>query len=391
MKYQYSFYLSFLLLLLAGCRKTEFAGIESPSYLRVFNCLDITTTIDNKDAPLQFLVMLIDPQLDKDGIPETAAITGDFLDKRDAWARPYPDAVNTTLYQKEYPGTLKVLAAPILNGYDLSSWAQVPSGKHRVIFRTRPYSQTPFFNLEKSLRGATIIDTTIDLQPREVYTMHVLQQDFLTRKTGLYLRNETFVKQSLSDSMVYVNFYNLSPDGFFENAGQARNPNEIANRSLRDTMSIYYTLQRFNNGTNLPVTGFNNLPLGIVKRSLQPHVNTYYSFPLFADTSAAKIFTGNMSQRFTFCAPGLTPEGIPWSFNLAEGMYSAISMGDYGSSNASDGSPFLIRADLRTGLIVSIHSGKNNPRSFATVNTVEYINKKFYLTTIQRKFEPPIY
>lgn len=375
----------------AGCRKTDFATLESPAYLRVFNCLDYKINLGNKDAPQPYLVMLIDPVLDVNGIPESAAITGDFLDKRDTWARPYPDAVNTTVWQKEYPGSLKVLAAPILNGYDLSSWAQVPSGKHRLIFRTRPNSTIPFFQLEKNLRGISLIDTTIDLQTREVYSLHVLQQDMLTNRPGLYLRNETFVKQPLSDSLVYVNFYNLSADGFFEYATTHINTNELPNKTLSDQMNVYYSLTRYSGGQSVPIPGFKGLPMGPVVRSLDPHVNPYYNFPLFADTSVSKVFTGNISQFFTFFATGFSPENLTFAANLEPGVYSGLQLGDYGPQGESYNNPFSIRADLRTGLIISIHSGKDNPRSFATVNSIEYINGQFYLTTIQRKFDPPIY
>jgi len=40
---------------------------------------------------------------------------------------------------------------------------------------------------------------------------------------------------------------------------------------------------------------------------------------------------------------------------------------------------------------VNIHSGKDNPKTFATVNTIEVVNGRIYLTTIQRKYAPPIY
>jgi hypothetical protein len=43
------------------------------------------------------------------------------------------------------------------------------------------------------------------------------------------------------------------------------------------------------------------------------------------------------------------------------------------------------------GLVINIHSGTYNPRSFATVNTIEIINGRAYLTTVQRKYDPPIY
>ena len=390
MKYQLSFCTVLLVLLLAGCRKTDFAAVENPAYIRVFNCLDFNTTIDNKDAPQPFLVMMIDPVLDKDGIPESAAITGDFLDKRDAWARPYPDAVNTTLWQKEYPGTLKVLAAPILNGYDLSSWAQVPSGRHRIIFQTRPYNQTPYFKLEKKLRGVTLIDTTIDIGVREVYTMQVLQKNYRSPKTILYVRNENFVKQALSDSMVYVNFYNLSSEGFFDVAKTIIDPNEIPNKLMKDQMGVFFSLTKNKDSRPAPVAGFTHVPMGSITRSHKPDVSPYYSFPLFADTSASKIFTGNMGQYFAFCAPGYTPDIIP-AYQTPVGIFTGVAFGDYGDDAGSQYWPYKIKGDLRTGMVVSIHSGKHNPRSFSTINTVEYINKKFYLTTIQRKFEPPIY
>lgn len=378
----------FALWLMAGCRKTEFAGIDSPAYLRVFNCLNYDVTLGNKDAPQPFLTMLIDPVMDKDGVPESAAIVGDFLDKRDTWARPYPDAVNTTVWQKEYPGSLKVLAAPILNGYDLSSWAQVPSGKHRIIFRTRPYSNIPYFSLAKNLRGVSLVDTTIELQTREVYTMHILERDYATKQAGLYLRNETFVKQPLSDSLVYINFYNLSSKGYFATTSKIKDGNALSTLKMQDEMNVYYSLARLKNSTLVMFPGFNNEPMGNVVRSQDPHVNPYYNFPLFADTSASRIFTGNMAQVFRFCAPGLSPGSMAFS---DPGQYSAIAMGDYGYRAGNQNIPYGVKADLRTGLIVSIHSGRNNPQSFATVNTLEFINDRFFLTTIQRKYAPPVY
>lgn len=138
----------FLLLLIMagiGCRKTDYPVVDNPAYIRVFNSLTSQLTLADKDKPQPFLTMLIDPVLDKDGIPESAAVTGDFLDIRESWARPYPDAANTELYQKEYPGTAKVAAAPIINGYNLASWAQVVSGEHRIMFISRPVNTTPFF------------------------------------------------------------------------------------------------------------------------------------------------------------------------------------------------------------------------------------------------------
>ncbi|HEX8021210.1 MAG TPA: hypothetical protein VF500_14800, partial [Mucilaginibacter sp.] len=79
-----------LLILASGCSKVEYRKIDSPAYLRVFNNLNYTISLQNKDEPVPFLTMLIDPQTDQDGMPVSAAIKGDFLDQRDPYAPPYP-------------------------------------------------------------------------------------------------------------------------------------------------------------------------------------------------------------------------------------------------------------------------------------------------------------
>ncbi|NLR81414.1 DUF4397 domain-containing protein [Chitinophaga eiseniae] len=392
-KRYYIFLLLPLLGLLGSCRKTEYASIQSPAYLRVFNCLDYTASLDNKDAPQPFLTFMIDPATDENGIPVSAAVTGDFLDHRDDWAMPYPDAASNVIWQKEFPGTKRVLAAPVLNGYDLSSWAQVPSGKHRVIFRTRPLNNTPYFELDKQDRGVTLIDTTIDLTAGEVYTMHALVAEYASKQAMMYLRNETFPKQPFADDQVYVNCYNLSAKGFFELSANTVTNEVLTSTKLRDTMNVYYTLARrgaFN--AVVPMPGYKGIPMGQIYRSLESKVAPYFSFPLFADSSSNKIFTGNMMQQFSFYATGFSPENMVFPDFLAVGAYSSLLLGDFGDNpNRSSYYPFLVRADLRTGLIVSIHSGTNNPRSFATVNTIEYINRRFYVTTVQRKYAPPVY
>jgi hypothetical protein len=382
--------LLFLLLALAACRKTEFTTINEPAYLRVFNNLDYNITIDSKDAPQPFLTFLLDPELDANGIPVKARIKGDFLDKRASWARPYPDAANTAVYQTEFPGTAKVLAGPILNGYDLSSWAQVPSGKHRVMFLSRPLSTVPFFELSADLRNVILIDTIVDFSAREVYTMHVLEKEAIHKTVGIYMRNETFVKQPFSDSLVYVNFYNLSSEGYFQ---YGKKP-AVFNRKLKDTMNVFCTLNNISKmyGENAatPVKGYTYAYMAPMVRSQEPKVNPYYSFPLFPDTSANKIFTGNKMQLFTFLSPGYTPENNPFYQFLGEngGNFAELSVGPevyrYDVT-------FTIPADILTGMIVSIRSGVYLNRSFSTINTIEYVNGKFFLMTIQRKYEPPIY
>ncbi|SJZ62344.1 hypothetical protein SAMN04488128_101955 [Chitinophaga eiseniae] len=373
-----------------ACRKTEYTNIEEPAYLRIFNNLDYNITVDNKEAPQPFLTFLMDPELDADGIPVAAKTTGDFLDKRAAWARPYPDAVNTTLFQTEYPGSAKVLAGPVLNGYDLSSWAQIPSGKHRVMFVSRPISQVPFFQLPKDLRRQVIIDTVVDFASREVYTMHVLEKDWDTKTPDVYVRKETFIHQPFSDSLVYVNFYNLSAAGFFER-GKVRSTADINNRKIRDTMNVYYSLSNVSEqNQQTPVAGHTGVLMGAVIRAHDPVVRPYYSFPLFPDTSANKIYTGRGAQTFTFLSSAYTYENNPFLQHMTEsnGRFTELRVGP---DKFTGFVAFPMVADFLTGMVVTIRSGKYLNRSFATVNTVEYVNGKFYLMTIQRKYEPPVY
>jgi hypothetical protein len=382
-----------LVIAMASCRKTEFADVPSPAYIRVFNCLDRQVTLDNKDAPQPFLTMLIDPVFDENGIPVSAATVGDFLDVRDIWARPYPDAANTSLYQKEFPGALKVVAAPILNGYDLSSWAQITSGSKRISFYTRPMNTTPFFSLDKGLRGAVLLDTTISIQEREVYTMHVLEKDYATRRSMLYVRNETFVKQPLSDSIVYVNFYNLSSDGFFQQSPGMTSGGARINKIV-DTANVFVTLRKQANAAttnaNMAIPGYTAMPFGTMIRNLDGKATRYYNFPLYADTSSNRIFPGNTAQMIEFYRPGLIPGNSPLGPNNLQGNYISVRVGPTNSTGGLDVST-PIMADVRSGLIITERSGIYNPRYFATVNTVEYINSKIFITTIQRKFAPPIY
>ncbi|MBC9911870.1 hypothetical protein [Chitinophaga varians] len=373
-----------------ACRKTEYTTIAEPAYLRIFNNLDYNITVDNKEAPQPFLTYLMDPELDADGIPVSAKATGDFLDKRATWARPYPDAVNTTLYQTEYPGSAKVLAGPVLNGYDLSSWAQMPAGKHRIMFVSRPLSPVPFFQLPKDLRSQIIIDTVMDFGSREVYTMHVLEKDWNTKQPGIYVRKETFIHQPFSDSLVYVNFYNLSSGGFFEK-GVVRGSDATFNLKIRDTMNVYYSLSKVNNSNLMqPVAGHTGVLMAAVVRSHEPAVHPYYSFPLFPDTAASRIYTGRAAQTFTFLSPAYTYENNPFVQYMTEsnGRFTELRVGP---ANINGFAAFPLVADFLTGMVVTIRSGVYFNRSFATVNTVEYVNGKFYLMTIQRKYEPPVY
>jgi hypothetical protein len=391
--------LIFVLSLSLSCSKIEFKKMESPAYLRVFNNLRFKLTVENKEQSLSVLTMLIDPVFDTEGLPVSAATTGDFLITRDTYAPPYPSHIGNSVdvFNPEYPGKEKVMAAPILNGYDLSSWAQVPSGQKRVLFYFRPKSQVPFFNLEARFRTSPVIDTVLSLEEKEVYTLNVLQKDFETKKNGLLLRKEVFHKLPLADSLVYVNFYNMSAKGYVE-APSAYKPSPIYYHSdmaqgVRNEMKVYYTLSEKKGSYqwNNPLQSHDRVYMTTMKRNTEsPETSTYYHFPLFAKQNG-KVVESSLYQFFYFLAPGYDINQVPWGAYSTgnDGRYTFLTCYLNGKVDPSEGSAQI--GTLIPNLIATTHSGEHNPRSFGTVNTIEIVNGDAYLTTVQRVFAPPTY
>eukprot|EP01133_Synstelium_polycarpum_P019222 gene19222-23030_t len=358
--------------------------------------------MENMNSLYPSLCMIIDPVLDADGIPTGGKVVGDFLDKREAYAPPYPSHVgnSTSVQNPEYPGKENVLVGPILNGFDLSSWAQVPSGKLRIMFLYRPHTSTPFFELETKLKKNVLIDTTINLSAKEVYTLHVLQKDFKTKRNGLLLREESFHKLPLSDSLAYINFYNYSANGFFQ-ADISQKPQEIPGTDrlglfitgVKDSMNVFLSLFERQTGNVLSpvVKNYNSKYLGTVVRNNETNkVNPYYSFPLWADPKSDGIRT-DIWQNLEFLGLGLDIANRP---NIkSPGNYACVYFLLNGKSlpPAPLASFIGLNGIPRPNLLVSLHSGLNNPQTFATVSTLEIINSNVYLTTVQRKYPTPIY
>src|SRR6201996_7608813 len=232
---------------LSGCQKIVYHTVNKPAYLRVFNDLGINLTLNNKDAPLPFFTMFIDPVFDSHGVVTGGATMGDYLAQRIDYAPPYPaHAGNTGFKNVEYPGQENVLVGPIMNGIDLSSWAQIPSGKHRIMFISRPITSVPFLSLDpatRSTKDKILVDTTVNLNEGSVYTMEVLNPDAYSNAAGIYLRTEQFTNIAFSDSSVYVNFYNLSSKGFWQKNLTTVNPSTgAAGGGIKDTMNVYLSL-----------------------------------------------------------------------------------------------------------------------------------------------------
>lgn len=391
-----------MLLILAGftvlnlsCSKVEYTQIEQPAYLRVFNNLNYKVSMDVKDGKVPYFCMLINPEVNGAGKPVGAEIIGDFLDIRNAYAPPYPSHVgaNNSVNNPEYPGKENVLVGPIVNGYDLSSWAQVPSGSIRVMFVYRPKNTISYFDLEPVLQGDVLLDTTINLQPSEVYTMHLLQKDFKKRENGILLRQENFHKQAFSDSLMYMNFYNYSATGFQDADASLKPDYAPFKQGIRDKMNIFLTLYPNEtsalNGDSFQHTaipGYKGKFLTTLEQDITSNApKPYVSFPLWANPTDDGIRTKSW-QYIDFFAPGLSPSNNPYSFTRNQEWESVAFL-----SNGSSIPQYAYASLALPNMLINIHSGIYNPRSFATINTIEIVNGYAYLTTIQRKYEAPRY
>ncbi|WP_143305860.1 hypothetical protein [Chitinophaga vietnamensis] len=413
------------LLIMAGCRKTEYNVIPEAAYLRVFNSLNYEVNVTTKDQPPPFLTMVIDPEYDAAGLITGGKIIGDHLDRRSPYAAPYPANAGSTSYKNtEYPGNKKVLVAPIVNGINLSSWAQIPSGKHRVVFYSRPISEMPFFDLQERERRSLLVDSTIDFKPGEIYTMEVLQKTVSTQyplPITLYLRQEQFAKVPFSDSMMYVNFYNLSAAGYAASAPSTFGVQSYYYASNKctpfgDTMNIFYSLYKddcaypYVNGAtvgSMLIPGYNNISLGTLVRSHVSGVAPYHPVPMFAAPDTTGGILSTQWELFVLMQPGLTP--VPGQVAVddnggmatANPQYGAIGCGNVSNDGRTPPQGIARRSVPRVNftsyiascwlpnLIKYTASGPYPQRSFATISTIEIINGQVYLMSVQRNYPPP--
>jgi hypothetical protein len=222
-----------------------------------------------------------------------------------------------------------------------------------------------------------------------------LQKDFATKRTGVLLRQEIFQKLPLSDSLAYVNFYNMSAKGFWEADASLKPDNYLLGSfkgGMKDEMNVFLSLfesQTELSHTGATVPGFKGKYFADVKLNNSTGVvNSYSSFPIWSGKTANGIST-DMWQRFDFFVPGMDISNNPFYDSEPN------TGGNWVSVNCLlNGKVNLLSNDNGTQLpnmLVNIHSGKNNPATFATVNTIEVVNGNVYLTTIQRKYAPPIY
>ncbi|MBN9384147.1 MAG: hypothetical protein J0H74_25575 [Chitinophagaceae bacterium] len=260
-------------LLLVSCKKYDTQpDMKGAAYLRVFNEIPFTLDLTTKTQVVPFFTMIIDPIFSGKGVPSGGQIVGDYLGSRLVFnpstsineGNPLGTPLDTTIRYNinyEYPGNAHVLTAPSINGLDLSAWAQISSGKHRVLFITRPRNKIDFSLLSDTIRNSVIIDTTVDLRAGEVYTMETVLQDIDETKYGIYLRQESFIHETFDRNKNYVTFFNLSG----KNSSLSSNPISPSSGYFYDTMNVSYTYYDpqapGNNLLGAPIPGYTDIYL----------------------------------------------------------------------------------------------------------------------------------
>ncbi|KAI9452627.1 hypothetical protein F5148DRAFT_1289546 [Russula earlei] len=301
----------------SSCKKYAMqADIPGAAYIRVFNAIPNNLTITTKGQVVPFLTMLIDPVFNAAGTPQGGSVVGDHLGSRQYFnpATPVnegnalgstPDTNIRYPINYEYPGNAHVLAAPAINGLDLSAWAQIASGKHRVLFVVRPQDNTDFTQLSDTIKNKVIIDTTIDLKQGEVYTMETISQDIDADKYGIYLRQENFTHQTFDANKHYIAFMNLS----------GKKPAEASlgippySNYIYDTLNIFYTYYK-GDATAYPTyfPNYQNIFLTTLNGTMTAGT-TFYPLPVL-DMSYFYDQQGNLrtyTTNITSNSPGIMP------------------------------------------------------------------------------------
>ncbi len=389
---------------LLGCKKyAELPKLSSPAYLRVFNSIATSPNVLHTGQVTPFLTFLMDPVLGKDGIPQNAAVIGDKLATRLLYTVSYPyDEANITpppgTPNYEYPGRSHVLAAPAINGLDLSAWAQIPAGTHRVMFVVRPQLDTPFTALSENQRSDILIDTTLNFQQGEVYTVEAVLRNADLDTYGTYVRQEDFIHQSFSPDSIYLSLYNLStPEPQNALSALSQYYNWIA-----DTLTMSATYYAFDYTSG----GFDTIP-GAAKLNVQygAHFSTqpnYFALP-FLDSSyfydpQHNIGTYDTQDPPACCGEYAAGGTLPFlaiqvpeyggnNFSVAFGaspdnFNNLYPPGLQFSGNRAYSYPFQASEEL-PNLNLIIGAGATNS-IYPTINILEVVDDRVYLMQIQK-------
>jgi hypothetical protein len=436
MKHQYNRQIACILVLalaLPGCYKyKEAQPLSNPAYLRVFNSIPYDVSALNAQAA-PFLCFLLDPVFDAGGTPVGGTIVGDWLQVRELYSMSYPLDAGTALNagngqytnnpgnptisyvtnaNYEYPGKLHVATAPPMNGLDLSAWAQVPSGKHRLMFVSRPQNNTDFGQLAPTLRNKILIDTTVTLTAGDVYTLDALEKNLDSNSYGAYLRNEQFVHQQFDPGRLYTAFYNLSGTPSF----LTTNSNYPDYYFLSDTLAIYYTYNIFDDNFNdsppgsgysppvRPLSNANHVYLGTVVRG-RDDLSTFTSMPFlsrnyfFNEQGVLRSFFGAQSGdstgtmpyvSFTLARTAYAQYGYPYPELDCSEDPAVFNTLNPDNVNYFNGNPAASNQPQPFGYQVSLFQVVQSDTSlnfYPTINIFEMIYDRIYMMQLERQFE----
>lgn len=404
--YILAFLLGFEIVLSFSCKKyPQLASLHQPAYLRVFNDLNYVLGPANSSAPSNEITFLLDPVTDKTGLPVGASIIGDYITVRELFSASYPaNAGNIGVTrQPEWPGSVTVLTAPTINGLDLSSWAQVPSGKHRIMLMGRPQTDTPFVNLPASARTTVIADTTIDLSAGEVYTVEAALFDEATNSTGAYIRRENFTRTAFTNRNNYLSCYDLTARNL--DPGQVTTyytaPNGIsttfAGTPFFTPFDLYYTVYT-PVCANTSATGTITYNCGFIT----PTANNVYFRTLNSSFAAEAPYDSiplpPLSQFLNPDSSFADLTNRPWvSLSLQESVGASCSI-NFGVDSTAWANFFPPYYDQHVGLpaftfsqgLTIATSNSKDITIYPSINIIEFINNHPYVIQLHRTFDAPI-
>ena len=379
-----------LVVLTTGCKKySELSNMPKPAYIRVFNMITNNPNILQNGEINTFLTFLLDPVMDKSNVPQSSAVEGDFLTSRLLYTTSYPtDAANTVVgagyVNYEYPGRAHALTAPPINGFDCSSWAQVPSGKHRIVFVSRPPSSIPFDSLTVAQRSQVIADTVIDFQAGEVYTLEAVLKDLTNYNYGVYVRKEEFTHRTYSTDSLYVGIYKVC----------ANIPQGIANNGyspvfswFEDSLVIaasYYTFNYLTLQYDF-VPGAEHDSVRMSGRfSDRPAYMTFPALPqaAFFDPQGVPAAYGGYGYN-----PSYGPSGtLPCIMMTVFPLFNQGPLNLYFWANSVNYSNWFIGnfETLPNLNLISAQGGKITV--YPTLNIMEIVNDRVYITQVQNGF-----
>lgn len=133
-------------------------------------------------------------------------------------------------------------------------------------------------------RGNILIDTTINMEKGEVYTLEVVSRDLDNHKYGLYLRQEQFIHQAFDENKLYAGFVNLSgkkPEQskygtafYFTDKVRINSTYNICIDALSTSSSSYYA----------PLDGYNNTYCTTLNSRFDQSIS-YLSLPMLPQSA----------------------------------------------------------------------------------------------------------